>query len=68
MECVTVDKKGQLQFFYFFVNSTMCHGITMPLKKKKESSSVHSTVLTGFSKPSFVLKSYDFQENSSKIL
>ena len=36
--------------------------------QKKESSSLHSTVLTRFSKPSFVLKYYDFQVNSFKIL
>ena len=30
--------------------------------KKKESSSLHSTELTGFSKPYFTLKSWDFQK------
>ena len=36
--------------------------------QKKESSLLHSTVLTGFSKPKFVeLKSYDFQEKPFKL-
>ena len=34
----------------------------------KKSSSLHSTVLAGFSKPYFALTSYDLQEHLFKIL
>ena len=38
------------------------------LPPKKESSSLHSTVVTGFSKPWFALKSFNFQDYPLKIL
>ena len=50
-------------------SSLKLHCIVGPLNnasQKKEYSSLHSAVVTRFCKPSF--KSYDIQENSSKIL
>ena len=44
------------------------NGTTGLMYKKKESSSLHSTVLTRFSKPQLSLKSESYQEDFYKIM